>query len=519
MRWNYYFCILLITLTFPSGCKKSTSLQSPDKKIVRISLPTEPPTLDWNLATDNVSYQILNQLMEGLTQYDDQLNPIPAVSKSWEVLDEGKTYIFHLDSNYQWSDGKPVTAEDFRYSWLRLLNPKTGAEYAYFLFDIVGAQEFNSGQLTDESQVGIIVVDEATLKVQLKKTLVFFPAITTFMVTYPLRKDVVEKYGTAWTEPKNLITCGPFVLKEWWHEYRLHLAANSLYGGIPQPQIKDLIIYLVSDPSTALSLYETNQLDVAIPPPIALPLYQHHPEMIHLPQLRGYYFGFNIHKKPFDDPRIRQAFAMSLNKKEIPNILKGGELAVNSWIPPGMFGFNEEIGLKFDPKKAKELLAQIKLPVITLSFNSDPVNKKIAEWAQDQWKKNLGVSVELKNEEWKSYLASLKNDPPQLFRLGWGADYPDPDNFMNLFTTFSGNNHTGWTSHEFDQLISQGAMENNSEKRLKIYNQAQKLLLEEEAVIIPLFVSNKNILVKKHLHPFPLLPVDFAYFKKIVVEE
>lgn len=512
--------VLLCIPLFLVACILPSKSKQPLNEI-RISLPSEPPTLDWNLATDNVSYQILNQLMEGLTQYDKNLNPIPAVAKSWEVLEDGHVTIFHLNQNYRWSDGKQVLAQDFRYSWLRLLKPETAAEYAYFLFDIQGAKEFNAGTLKDENQVGIHVVDDFTLKVILKNPVVFFPAITTFMVTYPLREDGINKYGDRWTDSDKIVTCGPFLLEEWWHDYRLKFKKNPNYGGNPLPSLDRITLFLVSDPSSVLSLYQKNELDMASPPPLALPFFHHDDELISKPRLRGYYYAFNVHKKPFDQIKVRQAFALSLNKKEIPTILKGGELAVDSWIPPGLLGYDEKRGLHFNPELARQRLKeagfndQNPFPRIELVFNSDPVNKKIAEWAINQWKTNLGVYVELKNEEWKSYLSTLKTDPPPLFRLGWGADYPDPDNFMNLFTSFSGNNHTGWKSKTYDQLITQGSIEKKLEKRKIIYDELQQILLEKETVIMPLFIPVQNILVKKKWQPFPLSPLDFVYYKEV----
>lgn len=515
----FHFVFIVILLSISSACDKP-SRSNPFKEI-RISLPTEPPTLDWNLATDNVAYQILNQLMEGLTQYDENLKPIPAVAESWEVLDKGKTYIFHLNKNYLWSDGVPVTAEDFQYSWLRLLNPETASEYAYFLFDIEGAREFNADQLKDESRVGITVINPHTLKVTLNKPVVFFPSITTFMVTYPLRKDIIDKHGDGWTTPENMVTCGPYILKEWWHEYRLELKINPHYGGSPKPDITGIKIFIVGDPQTVLSLYEQGYLDMAPLPPIAVPKYRNNPNLITMPKLRGYYYGFNIKKKPFDEPLVRRALALSLNKEDLPKILKGGEKPVDSWIPPGMFGYNDAVGLHFNPEEGRKILQQAgynsehPFPLIELAFNSDPVNKKIAEWAQAQWKKNLGIDVSLRNEEWKSYLSLLKTAPPPLFRLGWGADFPDPDNFMNLFTSYSGNNHTGWNNTEYDALILEGAREENAAKRKEIYDKAQEKLLMEGVVIIPLFIPTQNLLVKEHLRPYPLLPLDFVYYKRV----
>lgn len=512
--------ILCTFILFSSCSEPKRQATSDEQQEIRISLPTEPPTLDWNLATDNVSYQILNQLMEGLTQYDQNLNPIPAVADSWEVLDQGRLYVFHLNKNYRWSDGQPVIASHFRDSWLRLLSPQTASEYAYFLFDIEGAQKFNSGQIDDPHQVGIEVINDLTLRVRLKKPVVYFPMITTFMVTYPIRLDLIQKQGDRWTAPENMVTCGPYLLKEWWHEYRLKLAINPHYGGSPQPELKKITLFLVNDPSTVLSLYDLDQLDVAPLPPLAMEQYKNHPDLIRLEKLRGYYYGFNIHKKPFDDVRMRRAFAHALDKSILPEILKGGEKVVDSWIPPGMFGYEEKIGLHFDAEKAKKLfVGSAPTQTIPLVFNSDPTNKKIAEWAQAQWKKNLGIDITLQNREWKSYLSLMKEDPPPLFRLGWGADFPDPDNFMNLFTSFSGNNHTGWKNKSYDDLISIAAMEQNPEKRKSLYDQAQEMILEDEAIIIPLFIPTQNILVKPAFRPYPLLPLDFVYYKNVKLKK
>lgn len=503
-------------------CLLSCAQPSAKPGSIRISLPTEPPTLDWNLATDNVSYQVLNQLMEGLTQYDEQLNVIPGAAQSWEIRENGTEYIFHLNPNYRWSDGKPLTSKHFRDSWIRLLRPQTAAEYAYFLFDIVGARDFNNGQLTDENQVGIEAPDDLTLRVRLTKPVVFFPAITTFMVTFPIRADLIERHGSHWTEPPHLVTCGPYRLTEWWHEYRLTLEANAFYGGSPRPLVQDITIFLVSDPSTVLALYDRGQIDVARIPPLAMERYRDHADRVSSPMLRGYYYGFNVTKPPVNNPLLRQALALSLDKTEIPSILKGNERAADSWIPKGMPGFNEALGLKFNPEKARALLKEAgysngaAIPGLLLSFNSDATNKKIAEWAQAQWRKNLNVEVPLDNREWKSYLSLLKEDPPALFRMGWGADYPDPDNFMNLFTSYSGNNHTRWKNLNYDRLISDGASNSDSKKRQGIYDQTQKIILEDEAILIPLFSPTQNVLVREKLKPFPLLPLDFMYYKRVV---
>ncbi len=489
-----------------------------DSAVFRMHLASEPPTLDWSLATDNVSIRVIENLMEGLAQYDDALQPIPAVAKKWDVSEDGKTYVFHLREDVHWSDGKAVTAHDFEYAWKRLLHPETASEYAYFLFDVEHAAEFNAGVINDASRVGVKALDTTTLEVKLKKKAVYFPSITTFTATYPQRKDLIETHGDHWTDPENLVTNGPFLLKGWHHEYRLTLIANETYYE-GRPALDAVIFYVVSEETTALTLYETGDLDRVSLPPIAIPKYQDHPDYLRAPFLRGYYYGFNVTKSPFDDVRMRRAFSMAIDRTEIPRILKGGELPATSWIPAGMFAHNPNVGLGFDPEKARQLMREAgyrrasDVPPITLSYNTDPTNTLIAQNIQAQWKKHLGITVSLENMEWKVYLRQLKEDTPQVFRLGWGADYPDPDNFMNLFTSTSGNNNTHWGNAVFDRLISEGATEPDRSKRQKLYDAAQRILTEQDVPIIPLFFAAQNILIRPDFEGLQINAMDLLRLK------
>lgn len=488
-----------------------------------MSIPSEPPTLDWSLSTDGVSFDVIANIMEGLTEFDDKLNPKPAIAHKWDVSGDGKIYTFHLRRDVYWIDGKPVTAYDFEYSWKRLLNPQTAAEYAYLLYDVVNAYEYNSGKIKNESEVGVKALSPYTLEVRLKRPIVYFPSITTFMVTFPQRRDIVEKYGDKWTDPENIITNGPFKLTKWKHEYQLILKANERYYG-GKPKVNTIKLFVINERNTALTLYETGDLDMVSLPPEAIPSYKNSSEYRNIPLLRGYYYGFNVHKKPFDDVRIRRAFAEAINKEELPLILKGGEISANSWIPRGMLAYNPNIGVKFNLSEARKMLSEAGfpegngLPPITLVFNTDPVNSLIAENIQFQWKKNLGVEVKLDNQEWKVFLKNLKTDTPSVFRLGWGADYPDPDNFMTLFTGESGNNNTGWSNKRYDDLIETARVETDADKRLKMYDEAQRILLEEDAAIIPLFFTAQNVLIKPYVKGLRLDAMELLYLKKIRME-
>jgi oligopeptide transport system substrate-binding protein len=495
-----------------------------DGSTFRMTLSNEPPTLDWNLATDSVSFDVLINLMEGLTEYDEHLRPRPAVARSWDVSPDGRTYLFHLREDARWSDGEPVTAGDFEYSWKRLLNPKTAAEYAYFLYDIEGAEDYNTGKADRPDSVGVRALDKRTLEVRLRKPIVFFPSITTFMVTFPMRRDIVEKFGERWTEPGRIVTDGPFMLGEWRHEYKLTLSPNPYYYG-PEPALRKVTLFVVNETTTALTLYETGDLEMATVPPEAMATYRGRSEYVTAPILRGYYYGFNVQKAPFTDPRIRRAFSMAIDRTEFPAILKRGEIPATFWVPPGMPYHNPAIGLPFDPEAARRLLAGAGFPdgrgfpTVTAVFNTSPENSLIAENLQAQWKRNLGVEVRLDNQEWKVYLKQLQTDPPPLFRLGWGADYPDPDNFMNLFTSTSGNNRTRWRNDRYDELIRSASADPDPVHRQKAYDEAQRILLETDAAIMPLFVATQNWVIKPYVRGLRINPLELLELKDVRLEK
>jgi oligopeptide transport system substrate-binding protein len=464
--------------------------------LFRVNLGTEPPSLDWSLATDHVSFNVISNLMVGLTEFDKNLKPAPVVASSLEVLDGGRKIVFHLRSDVEWSDGKKVRAQDFEYSWKRLLDPKTASQYAYILFDVVNAQEYNEGKIKDPSSVGVRAENDQTLIVTLRHPASYFLAITTFEVTYPQRQDIIEKYGSRWTEPGNIVTNGPFLLTGWKHENEIELRANAKYFR-GKPAIDRVTMYMVNEKTTALAMYEQGNLDFMDEshsiPTLEKPRLSKMPGYQLVPQLRGEYYGFAVDRKPFDNPKLRKAFSLAIDREVFPKILQGGRTPATSWIPPGMLAYNPKIGLAFNPNEARLMLSEAGfpdgkgLPPIVLAYNTLEDHKLVAEAVQSMWQKHLNVIVKIENQEWKVYLKKLQTDPFPVHRAGWGADYPDPDNFMKLFTSNSGNNHGRWKNPQFDQLLEQAAQELDSGKRTKIYDEAQKLLTETDAAIAPLF--------------------------------
>ena len=487
--------LCLFSLTF---CSKKAKLSN---DTLYFNLETEPPTLDPSKAADTTSSLVIENTMDGLTDYDfstPDLKIIPKVAKSWKITHSGSVYTFYLRDDVYWTDGKKVTAPDFEYSWKRIIDPKTASEYAYFLFDVKNAQAFNEGKIKNIADVGIKALDDFTFQVTLTKPVAYFLHISTFPDLSPLRKDIIEKYGDAWTEPEHIITNGPFKLTHWKHDYQLILERNDNYYGA-KAKLKKIICFMIVEASTALSLYQTKKLDIIRQvPPLDIPHLKNTPEYRSGNYLSTYYIGLNTKKEALSNAYVRRAFSAAINRTEITDMLQKGDIPTSTLIPQGMLGHNPSIGIPFNPTQAKEWMKKAgygegkkTFPPITLLFNTSETHKTIAESLQSQWKRNLGIEVRLDNQEWKVYTNSLQSSHKEplktsfdIFRLGWNADYPDPDNFMSLFTSYSDNNHTQWGSKTFDKIVEKAKlMGNNPQKRVELYNQAQKMLLEEEAVI------------------------------------
>jgi oligopeptide transport system substrate-binding protein len=514
-----------ITILLLSSC--SVSRTGPEADTLRWNLGSEPPSLDWQTSTDSVSFDVVSNIMVGLTQYTPDLQCAPACAKSWEVLDGGKRYVFHLRDDVKWTDGKRLVAGDFEYAWKRLLNPATAAQYAFFLYDIENAFEYNTGKIKDANLIGAQAIDDTTLEVKLKKPAAYFIFLTAFCPSYPQRKDVVERWGDRWTEPDHIVTNGPFYLKEWQHEYKITLAANANFFEGP-PKLKQMKLFMVPEQATAFALYENNEIDYVDNRSFSTPdveRYRNSPEYQNIPLLRNNYVAFNVTKHPFTDARIRRAFSMGMDRTVFPRILRRGERPSYSWLPPGLAGYSPESGMQFNPQEARRLLSEAGypngkgFPRAGLLYPNREDTRLIVEAIQDQLKRNLNVHVDLVNNEWKVYLETLHRDPPPIFRASWGADYPDPETFMNLFTSHNGNNNTRWKNPAYDHLIEQAEGEQDPAKRANLYQQADTMLCKEQAIIAPTFLATQNVMVKPWVHGMKFNALDLAFFKNVWVDQ
>lgn len=501
MRASVLLCVspLLLTLHLMS-CQPSAHEAS---RPLRVALPGQPTSLDPNIASDAVSGLILTQLHEGLTRHNAALEVEPALASAWRFNEDYTQLTYTLRDDIKWSDGRAITSKDLIYSWRRLLDPKTAAEYAYFLYDIKGAQDYNTGKGSAQA-LGLRAPDARTLVVELNRPAPYFPHISSFMVTYPVPEHVISARGDDWTRPEHIVGSGPFVIKSIAQDYKMVLEPNPHYTLQPV-RIKRVELYQIAEKSTALNLFVSDRLDVVLELlPLAIPKLQQDkdPSYYNGPKLEVRYVAYRSDRPPLNDLNLRKALTMAIDRRQLPRVLRGGELATTSWLPPGMFGHNPSLGLGYQPEQARALLAQAGfpkgegMPKLTLLFRSGDDWRLIAENLQQQWARELSIEVDIQVRDQKVFFREIddKQAPPTMHLARWIADFPDPENFMNLFTSTSGNNSLGFAQADYDALVDKAVRTDDRATRKQLYDQAQTVLLERDAAIAPLYVNALNAL-------------------------
>ncbi|OFY99692.1 MAG: hypothetical protein A2070_05560 [Bdellovibrionales bacterium GWC1_52_8] len=489
-------------------------------KVFTMRITDEPETLDWNRAHTPIETYILMNIMEGLITCDANAKIAPSLAKSWTISPDGRTYTFHLRTGVKWSDGVPLKAKDFVFSWKRLLSPITGAAYAYFLFDIEGAEAFNRGTLKDFNAVGVKALDDHTLQVNLNKKIAHWAYIPTFWVTFPLREDIVNKFGTDWEKPGRMVSLGPYTMVAHDIDSKIILEKNPYYYGT-RGNIDQVLILMIREGTTALRLYETGKLDF-LGDISSLDLKRLHgnPELKTFPYLKTSYLGLVANKYPASNPKVRRAVAMAIDKSKLVSLLYGGQKPATSFIPGPIMGYTRKIGLPFDPVKAKQELRAagfdtgrpLNLELILPNYDKALV---VGQFIQNELKKNLGATLVLQPFDNKTFRAQLDLKVFPLFMTSWSADYPDPDNFLSVFQSSAGNNRTLWKNEKYDEFILAARGLGDPKTRENLYSQAQKLLIEEEAVIIPLYYEPNMALVKSRVKGLVLSPMNSLYLKNV----
>ncbi len=491
----------------------------------------EPRDLDPHAVTGTPEYHIVMNLFEPLVEKDPKnLKPIPGVAESWTISPDGKTYTFKLRKNAKWSNGDPVTAEDFIYSLTRLLEPKTASEYAYQGHYVVGGKEYNKGTLTDVSKLGVKAVDPHTLEYRLVNPVPFFLTLLAHHSFFPIHRKTVEKFGARWTRPENMVGNGAFILTKWEVNKVISMKPNPKYWDRKSVKLEEANILPIQKEETEERMYRAGQVDVTLSVPsqkIASWKKEAKHSLHQVAHSATYAYFVNVTKPPLNNKWIRKALAHGFDRHQITEFVSlGGEHPAYAFTVPGMGGFQPKKYLptdKSDLAKAKEYLARAGypngkgLPPIEILYNTGDNHKKIAEAMQQMWKTSLGVDLRLNNQEWKVLLNSQREKNYQLTRLSWNADYNDPNTFLDLFVSTSPNNISGFANTEYDGLIEAAGREKDLVKRLEVFQKAEALLMDELPVI-PIYVYNHNYLQSPRVHGWYENVEDTHHLKYVSVD-
>jgi oligopeptide transport system substrate-binding protein len=508
-----------------SGSPDGTKVPAPpEAQVLVFNNGSEPETLDLHKMTGVPEHTLALALFEGLTTHDPKtLEPRPAAAESWTVSADGRTYTFRLRKDAKWSNGDRVTSADFLFSWERALKPETAAEYAYQLYYIQNAIAFNKGKLADFAEVGVKAPDEGTLVVTLENPTPYFLDLCGFETLMPVNRGCVEKHGEKWTRPGNLVGNGPFVLAEWLPRQKIVFTPNPHYWNAKGVRLRRIEALPYDDLDTAYNMFLDGKVDwlrSGVPLP-KIDEIKRNPDYYAFPYLGSYFFRFNVSKPPFDSVQVRKAFSLAVDRETLcRDVLKAGQIPATGFAPRDLkpFGYEPVAGPGYDRKKARELLAEAGypdgkgFPAVDILFNTNESHKKVSEVLVQMWKENLGVTVGLRNTEWKVYMEEVRKLRYDLARAGWIGDYLDANTFLDMFVTGGGNNNTGFSNTEYDDRVDAAKREADPAKRTKILRRVEEILVVEQLPILPLyFYVNQGLLRPKvqgvypnlrDLHPF-----------------
>ena len=502
---GHYFWLVPV-LFLLGGCSAPSNVENAiEDKILHFGLGSEPQYLDPHLASSVSAHNVIIALIEGLVSEDPKtLKPLPGVAESWDISEDGLLYTFHLRKNAKWSNGDPVTAHDFVYSYRRILNPNLASQYASMLHGLKNARKYHEeGLKWEEAMVGAVAIDSHTLQLTLENPTPYFLELLNHYSWFPahpptIKKfDAFEKQGTPWTRPGNYVGNGPFILSEHKVNSVIEVKKNPNYWDAETVSLEAIRFYPIESADTEERAFRSGFLHLTqtVSPDRIDFLKQNHPEVIHFePYLGTYFYRFNLEEPPFDDVRVRLAFNLATDRQAIvEKVTKGGQVPARCFTPPGTGGFSPESRFRFDPQKAKALIQDYldekglkSLPKIELKYNTSEGHKKVAEALQGMWKNHLGAEIQLLNMEWKVFLSTIEKRDFSLARAGWIGDYVDANTFLHMWRTGDGHNNTGWSNARYDELLELAAKESDSEKRFSYFEECEKLL-SEHAPILPIY--------------------------------
>lgn len=504
------------------SCQKESQVERATREgILLVGNAAEPKALDHQLVTGVPESKVIAALFQGLAANDaveDDATP-PGAATSWEHNEEMTEWVFHLQPEGKWSDGEPVTAEDFVFAYHRLLHPDFAGPYAEMLYFLENGEDFNKGKITDFSQVGVKADGPLTLRIKLREPVPYLPALSRHYTWFPIPRHVVLKFGemtdrfTKWSVLPNMVGNGPYQLTQWrFHDF-IEVKRNPHFWNAANVGLNGIRFFPIENPYTETRAFLAGQLHTTyqLPSDLIQTVKENEPQFLRQePYVGTTFVRINTTRPGISDPRVRQALALTLDRDLMcKHIMEGFSPATS--LTPKMGAYEPEPKLTFDPKKAQELLAAAGypngdgFPVLSVLI-SRPSARAGAEAIQAMWNQHLHIRVNIKNMDWGSYNSAQQSLDYDMSVAGWIGDYLDPTTFLNMWTTGNGNNNTGWGDPKYEALLREAALKSNPAERFALFREAEALLMDA-VPIIPISHYTRNYLLLpevKNWHPLLL---------------
>jgi oligopeptide transport system substrate-binding protein len=488
-------------VVFLNGCTR----RQPRADLVLIN-GAEPQSLDPAIVSGQPDGRASGSLFEGLLQFDAQTGePVPAIAERFDISPDALTYTFYIRSNALWSTGEPITAEDFVWSWRRALAPETAADYAGQLFYIQNAEAYCTGQTNPATgqrykanDVGVKALNDRTLEVKLVAPTPFFPDLCAFRTLMVVPRKAIEKYGDRWVRAADTPFSGAFMLESWRVNDRIRVKKNPNYWNAANVQVNTVDFLPQHEPNFCLNVFLQGDADLIFDkrrmPSELLDAFKDKPYFHRFEVLATFFYRCNVTRPPFDNPLVRKALGMAVDRQRIvERITRGGEKIASAITPPGTRGYQAPEGLSYNPEVARKLLEQAgypggkDFPVFRYLMPNTVQSAQIAVELREMWQKELGVRMEIQQLEWKVYLREQSATNFDLSYSSWIGDYNDPNTFLDMFMSRNGNNRTGWSNARYDALMREGNAQVDKQKRAALLRQAETILVHDDAPIVPLY--------------------------------
>ena len=528
-------CALLLTLILTACAKRETRVEIGDRdQVLHKGNGSEPKDLDPHVVTGVTEHNIIAALLEGLVAEDPKtLAPVPGVAERWDISDDALVYTFHLRPDAKWSNGDPVTADDFVFSYRRILTPGLGSPYAYMLYCLKGAEGYHAGPLNSFDDVGIKALDPQTLQLTLSAPTPYFLSLLNHYSWFPVHRPTILAHGhiatigSLWTRPENYIGNGAFKLTEWQPNKQIVVTKSETYWDHEAVTLNAIHFYPIGDHTIEEHAFRAGQIHTTETVPIDRIDYyrKKRPELLRLdPYLGCYYYLFNVKRPPLDSAKVRKALALAIDREQITKyVTRGGEAPAMHFTPPDTGGYTARAQLSGNLETARQLLAEAGFPdgkgfpTLSLLYNTADSHARIAEVIQQMWVTGLGINIELVNMEWKVYLAQTQSGNYDIARAGWIGDYVDPNSFLDLWVTDGGNNRARWANVEYDKAIRAASVEQDPAKRFERFQQAEEILMDE-VPIMPIYFYRSKTLVQPSVRGWRPTLLDHHPYKHIRLE-